>query len=387
MKPLHLLLVLTTFNHVCFVGTRLAVLIYGAYLGASPAVVGLLASLFALFSVVTSVHVGRWIDRVGPRTPLLIASIAMISGATLAFFWREVAALFIVATVVGSFHNVFQIGQQQLVGRYGKPEERAANFSLSSLANSAATFIGPMIAGLGIDNIGHPLTFVVLAASACVPVPFLALNVLRYPDRPQPRAQAGREPPAGMWSLLRNRPLRRIYVASVLTNGTWSVVNFLIPLYGLQIGLDATSIGTLLGVFSVANVLIRLVLTFMVGHFSPWQMMVGSMFVTGTAFFALPMTENFPLLLAISFWLGMGLGVSGPMGQALLYDASPPERVAEVIGLRVTLQNACQAGVPLASGAIGTVTGVAPVFWVLSAMILWCCYDNRARLSRRARKD
>jgi MFS family permease len=386
MKPLHLLLCLTTMNHICFVGARLAVLIYAAYLGASPVVVGLLASLFALFAIVTSLAVGRWIDRIGPRTPLIIASVGMILGSALAFFWREVAVLFIVSTVVGTLHNVFQIAQQQMVGRYGRPEERAANFSLSSLANSGATFLGPMIAGVGIDHLGHPVTFLVLAGFALVPLPFIAFKALTYPPVPPRRAAGVREPSSrGMWGLLRDSSLRRIYIASVLTNGTWSVVNFLVPLYGLQIGLDATRIGTLVGTFAVATVLVRLVLTLIVGRFGAWQLMAAALFVTGTAFAALPMTSSFPLLLAISFWLGMGLGVSGPMTQALLYDASPPERVGEVIGLRITMQNVCQAGVPLLSGAIGTAMGVAPVFWVLSAMILWGFYDNRDRLKRPPR--
>ncbi|MSQ50621.1 MAG: hypothetical protein EXR28_01905 [Betaproteobacteria bacterium] len=65
MKPLHLLLTLSIFNHLSFVGTRLAVLIYAAHLGASPAVIGVLAALFALVGAVSSVSVGRWIDRAG----------------------------------------------------------------------------------------------------------------------------------------------------------------------------------------------------------------------------------------------------------------------------------------------------------------------------------
>jgi len=384
LKPLHLLILLSAFNHVAFVGSRLVVLLYGAHLGASPAIVGVLAALFALLAAVTSVSVGRWIDRAGPRTPLLIASVAMIAGGVLPFFWRGVAALFVVATLIGTFHNVFHIAQNQLVGRYGKPEERPANFSLSSLGNSAATFLGPLLAGLSVDHIGHPAAFVVLAASALVPLPFIAFNMLTYPQAPQRSAAAHAEAAsAGMWSLLRERDLRRIYIASVLTNGTWSVVNFLIPLYGLQIGLGATQIGTLMGTFALATVLIRIVLTLGARRFTPWQMMVTALFTTGTGFLCLPFTELFSLLLVICFWIGMGLGVAGPMTMALLYDASPPERTGEVIGLRVTLQNICQSAVPLASGAIGAATGVGPVFWALGAMILWGCYDNRARLRRR----
>jgi len=39
------------------------------------------------------------------------------------------------------------------------------------------------------------------------------------------------------------------YDPATTSGGAWSVVNFLIPLYGLQIGLDATRIGTMMGCF------------------------------------------------------------------------------------------------------------------------------------------
>jgi predicted MFS family arabinose efflux permease len=383
VKSLHLLLVLAMFNHVTFVGARLAVLLYAAHLGASAVVVGVISSLFALVGIVSSVSIGRWIDRAGPRTPLILATVFMAAGGVLPFFWREVAALVVTSVVVGAFHNVFHIAQNQLVGRYGRPEDRTANFSLSSLANSGATFVGPVFTGLAVDHWGHPLAFLALGICVLVPLPFIVLNVLTYPDGPKRAAGSHGAKTPSAWGLLREPKLRRIYVASVLTNGTWSVVNFLVPLYGVQTGLGATQIGILMGTFAAATVLIRLVLTFMSRRYTPWQMMVAALFTTGTGFFLMPFTEAYAAMLAICFWLGLGLGLAGPMTMSLLFDASPPDRTGEVVGLRVTLQNICQTAVPLASGAIGTATGVGPVFWVISALVLWGCWDNRDKLGGR----
>jgi MFS family permease len=383
MKPLHLLLILSVFNHLSFVGTRLAVLIYAAHLGASPAVIGVIAALFAIVGVISSVSIGRWVDRVGPKLPILISSVVMVACGAVPYYWREVAALFLVAIGVGTFHNVFYIVQSQLVGRYGKPEERAANFSLSSLANSAATFLGPVVAGIGIDHIGHPITFLLLAFFALVPLPVIVANLLQFPPMPQQVAPAPHDKPAwSAWGLLREPALLRIYMVSVLANGTWSVVNFLIPLYGLQVGLDATRIGTMMGVFAAATVAIRVALPFILRRMAPWQLMVMSLFACGTGFLLLPFTQSFVLLTAICFWIGIGLGVSGPMTMTLLYDASPPNRQGEVIGMRVTMQNVCQAAVPLFSGVVGTAVGVSPVIWVISALILWGCFANRGQLRK-----
>ncbi|MFM9969597.1 MAG: MFS transporter [Burkholderiales bacterium] len=386
MKPLHLLLSLSLLNHLSFVGTRLAVLIYAAHLNASPAVIGVLAALFAIFSALTSVSVGRWIDRSGPRGPMLYGTIFMVAGGVLAFLWREVAALFIVAVVVGTFHNVFHMVQAQLVGRYGEPKDRAANFSLSSLSNSAASFLGPVIAGFGIDHIGHPNTFLGLAFFALLPLPIILANLLTFPPVPEGAAKSKHDAAGSAWSLLRDPPLLRIYIVSILANGTWSVVNFMLPLYGLQIGLDATRIGTMMGVFAAATVLIRLGLPFIIRFLLPWQLMVVSLFASGTGFLMVPFTEAFVPLTLICFWIGIGLGLSGPMTMTLLYEASPPNRQGEVIGMRVTVQNVCQAAVPLFSGVVGAAMGVGPVFWAISALILWGCFHNRGQLRGPLRK-
>ena len=78
----------------------------------------------------------------------------------------------------------------------------------------------------------------------------------------------------------------------------------------------------------------------------------------------------------------MGLGLSGPLSLSLLHDASPPDRIGEVVGLRVMLMNSSQTAVPLFAGAIGAALGVAPVFWVLAAALLAGSYAIRHQWRR-----
>ncbi len=107
-----------------------------------------------------------------------------------------------------------------------------------------------------------------------------------------------------------------------------------------------------------------------------------SLVVTGFGFLLFSFATSFALLMALSLFIGMGIGMSGPLSQALLYDASPPERVGEVMGLRLTAMNVNQTVVPLASGALGTAIGVAPVFWAVAGTLLWGSYATRAQWRR-----
>jgi hypothetical protein len=77
-----------------------------------------------------------------------------------------------------------------------------------------------------------------------------------------------------------------------------------------------------------------------------------------------------PLLLALSFLLGIGLGGTQPFLMALLYAKAPAGRGAEVLSVRTWIINFCQTSVPLASGALGAALGMLPVFWAMGASLL-----------------
>ena len=382
MSSLYLFIVISSANHFVFTGTRLAVLLYAVHLQASPAVVGVLAALFGLVSSFTSVAAGRLMDRAGPRRPMLWSAVVMALGAGAGFVWRDLWALFIVATLVGTFYTYFFIGHTQWIGRIGGPDDRIRNFSHASLGFSAAMFLGPLATGFLIDAVGHAAAFLMLALVPLFPVGVLAFNVIEPPAEKKSGAASAVRHQKSVMELLHDRPLRRIFGVSALAHTTWSIMHFLVPVYGTQIGLCASTIGLIIGAYSIASVVIRAFMTLLARRFTTWQLMLASLAVTGVCFVFFPLFTAVPPLMILAFFIGLGMGLSGPLSQALLYDASPPERVGEVMGLRVTAMNVNQTVVPLAAGAIGAAVGVAPVFWALAAMLLGGTYATRAQWRR-----
>jgi len=384
VNPLFLLIVLTAINHLTYVGVRLTVTLYAVRLEASPAVIGVLMALFAVVGAVTSVSVGRWIDRIGPRKPMLLATAMMVAGTGLAFVWRDLAALFIVSILVGTFYNFFFIAQQRLVGEYGRPEDRVANFSRVGLGFSAASFMGPLVTGFAIDAFGHSNTFALLALLPLVPFTVIWFNRLAFPDaRKRHSREATSQKGGGVLQLLRGKNLRRIYAISVLSASTWNIFLFLMPIYGAQIGLSASTIGVIIGSFSFGTIVVRVLVRLLTHRFTPWQLLILALVFASASFLGFPAVTGAPMLILFSFWLGMGLGLSGPLSLSLLHDASPPDRIGEVVGLRVMLMNGSQTAVPLFAGAIGAALGVGPVFWVLAAALLAGSYAVRRQWRRR----
>ena len=112
-------------------------------------------------------------------------------------------------------------------------------------------------------------------------------------------------------------------------------------------------------------------------------MMILAIAASGSSFVAFPMVSSLAPAMALAFWMGLGLGLAGPMSQALLYDVAPPEQAGEVMGMRVTALNFCQAAVPLFSGAVSAALGILPVFWAMAAALLGMSYGYRRQWRRR----
>jgi len=66
---------------------------------------------------------------------------------------------------------------------------------------------------------------------------------------------------------------------------------------------------------------------------------------------------------------------------ALLYEASPPGRQGEAVGIRTTMLNCSQTFIPLASGAISSAFGMAPVFTLIAALLLAGAWFARNRVA------
>src|SRR5207237_576915 len=83
------------------------------------------------------------------------------------------------------------------------------------------------------------------------------------------------------------------------------------------------TIGVVMSCFAVATFVVRAVLTQLVRHVHQWLLIASAMTVAGTAYFLFPLVQSVPLLMALSFVLGLGLGASQPVIMALLYEPSP----------------------------------------------------------------
>ncbi len=363
----HLTLLLTISLHAGFAGFRVTLSLFALSLQASPLTVGVILSLLALLPTLLSVHTGRAIDRIGVRRPQLVGTGMVIVGLALAFLVPRLEMLFVVSCVVGSGFMLFHIAVNHMAGESGAPQDRAMNYSLLALGFSTSGFLGPMLAGISIDWIGHRRTLLVLGGFAVLTLAGLLARRMEIPRRQAAEPTAAKR---RLTDLFRNRTLRYVFLASSVLSPAWDLFTFVVPIHGSQIGLSATEIGLILGAFGAAIFVVRLVVPLLIRRVSEWQMLTLAMLLTGVTYFVFPLIHGLPLLLTLAFVLGIGLGGAQPMIMALLSSTAPAGRAAEAIGVRSLIINMSQTGMPLLFGGLGGALGMTPVFWAMGVCLV-----------------
>jgi predicted MFS family arabinose efflux permease len=354
--------------------------LFALHLGASAFTVGLIIALLSALPMVFSIHAGRVIDRIGVRAPMLTGAAVELAGIVLIVAWPRLEALFIASCLIGSGIVLFYIAVMQYAGLAGRPEDRALHFSLAALGFSTSGFIGPMVAGFGIDLVGHRWTFVVLGGFALVA---LAGVILLRIDTPAHGAGGASQKKRRLTDLLKTRTLREALMVTAVLSSSWDLFTFVVPIHGSHIGLSASQIGLILGAFGAAIFAVRLALPLFVRRLSEWQLLIAAMFITGPALLVFPLVKGMPLLMLLAFLLGIGLGGAQPMVMSLLYSTAPEGRGAEAVGLRTLIVNASQFGIPLVFGALGTAVGMTPVFWAMATALLGSGWVARRRWQLR----
>jgi len=375
---LYVLILFAVLNHSAYIGSRVAVSLFAIHLDASPLVVGTLMSLYGVLPMLFSVSVGRLSDRIGPRAPMLSGSLLVVSGALLPFAFPGVTTLYFAAALIGTGFMTFQVTMQNIVGFIGKPEQRPANFSMVAVGFSISAFVGPMLTGLVIDGFGHVSAFLFLALLPVATIVALATKKLPLPRPPSQGKRAGERRVA---ELLSHRDLRRVFMISGMHAMAWELFTFMTPVYGSSIGLSASMIGVIMGCFAAATFSIRLALPFLTRRVTAWRLMSMALLTSGIAFSLFPLAKTAAPLMALAFFLGVGLGSAQPMVMAMLHDVVPEGRTGEAVGIRSTVITTGQTVMPLLYGALGSVVGFPVVFWMVAVALA-----AGSRIARRRRR-
>jgi MFS family permease len=400
-SPVTWLVILSLFNHVGFTGTRFVTLLSVLALSDSSFVAGALLATLSLVPMLTSLPLGRWIDRHHKAEPMRAGSAMIALGCLLPVLFQDVVALFIAAALVGTGYNIHQIALQSVMGRAAKDVvDRTRLFTYSSLCVSVSMVVSPLIAGFGIEHGGYRAAQAIVLLGPLATLALLWRARLRLalepalaaspgaasagqPAAPVSPADAGwiarlagwrharrsRRGPSSM-TLLRDAPVRQVIVASVAVSLAFDMHTFAVPLLGHGMALGPAEIGTIIAFFSAGTFAVRLGMPWLVRQVRGWTIVHGAMLTCAVAYYVYPWAPDATVMCGLSFLIGMALGSCQPNVLALLHDVVPHHRSGEAIALRVMFSYVSGTMLPLVFGALAVRLGVAPLFFAIATNLV-----------------
>jgi MFS family permease len=356
--------------HGAMAGLRMAAPLDALRTGASAWSVGLLLALFAAAPVLLAMPAGRMADRWGFHRPMRLAAAVTTAGllAALASVWLpgawRAAALALGAVAAGAGANIGMIAIQRTGGLSARDAvERVRVFSWLAIAPSLGNVVGPVLAGVLIDHGGFAAAYGALLLMPLASV----LAARRVPPGPAPGASAAA--PGSALGLLALPGMKRLLVVNWLLSMCWDVHAFAVPILGHEQGFSATTIGLVLGSFTLSVTGVRLVIPQLAERMRPEAVIPGAMLVTALVFAVYPFAATPLRMAACAVVLGLALGCVQPMMMSVLHHLTPHDRHGQALAFRSMTINGSSTLMPLLFGASGAVLGASALFWVVGALV------------------
>lgn len=355
--------------HASMAGLRMAAPLQALREGYSAWAVGLLLALFAAAPVLLALHSGRLADRHGYHRPVRIAALLAIGGAVLAVastFLQgaaHFALLCAAATLSGSGANMGMLTVQRTAGLAARDStERVRLFSWLSIAPAFSNVIGPVAVGFAIDLAGFAVAYALMLL-----LPLATVAAARSVPRSAPPGAARSARTA--WDLLVTPGMKRLLAVNWLLSMCWDVHAFAVPILGHERGFSASTIGLVLGTFTLSVTAVRLFIPMLAHRLNEVQVVRGSMLGTGVVFALYPLAASPWLMGACAVVLGLTLGCVQPMIMSMLHHITPDDRHGEALAFRSMAINASSTAMPLLFGAVGTLVGAAALFWAVGGAV------------------
>ena len=356
--------------HSAMAGLRMTAPLQALHEGFSAWTVGLLLALFALAPVLSALYAGRLADRHGYHRPVALAVALTIGGGVLAVVSSllggvpHVALMCVAAMCMGAGTNIGMLTIQRTAGLAARDStERVRIFSWLGVAPSFSNVLGPVAAGFVIDGLGFTAAYVMLTL-----LPLATLVTARLvPRLPPPVVEHRADRTA--WDLLKVPGFSRLLAVNWLLSMCWDVHIFAVPVLGHERGFNASTIGVILGTFTLTVTLVRLVIPWMAHRLSELTVLRTAMVGTGIIFALYPLAPNALLMGVCAALLGLTLGSVQPMVMSMLHLITPDHRHGEALALRSMAMNTSSTLMPLLFGATGALVGASLLFWVVGGAV------------------
>lgn len=359
-------------------------------LGADIATSSLVAAALVVGQLCGNIPAGWAVGRLGERVTMIVSGLLALTGVVLAVYAWTVTILMLSAFVIGFCAAAFALARHSFMTTRVPYAFRARALSLLGGSFRLGMFVGPFVsAGLlwvfGTEDSSIWFLGVCLVASV------LLVSFGPDPERiveaaPPPRAAAADavdtgEPVTGGIAVVTphegvfrtmvryRRVLSRLGLAAASLSAVRSARQAILPLWGVSIGLDASSIALIIGLSGAIDFALFYASGQVMDRFGRLWAALPAMLLMGLGFGALALTHDLSeatmWFAAFAMVIGVGNGLSSGILLTLGADVAPQQDPAPFLGSWRTLTDSGGAAAPLLVSAI---TAAASLAWATGAM-------------------
>lgn len=368
-------------------GMSLLIPLYLSHLGYPVAVVGLMAGIGALATLLSRIPVPMVYRPQRSRELLLIAAAGgLVSSAALPIAPDLVsftAVLVVNRALVGVATTVYLARYLDMLGEGTDRRRAMGNYGGTQAAGFATAGV---CVGILADFLGYGVAFLFGAVLS-------ALGGALLLGAPNPRPKPAR---AGVTAGRTNGGLRG-YLAEMADPGLWRVLNantwnnffFIVqasffPVLATAIGLGPAPVGVIRGSYSAVNAVGRPTAGVVMGRFSLRQVAYLGMLIQAVPLFAFAFVHQFALFLGLSLVAAFGRAIVVVAASTGLTEDVDETRVSRGVATAAFSTSSDVPNVvgPLIAGAIASATGVGPMFAVTAVGMMVCFAVGDLVLSR-----
>ncbi len=344
------ILVLIVFVDLLGFGLVIPVLpFYATHLGASPAVVGVISSAYALAQLLCSRFWGGLSDRIGRRRVLLVTLAGSVVSMALTGAASSLAALFLARAFAGAMAANISVAQAY-VADITTTHDRARGLGAIGAGIGLGFVVGPALGAAAASLAGPRAPFFLAAAIAASNLIWALVALPETPRRAAPtRASAL---PSGWRADLRDPVLGPLIAVIFLLYLAFSAMESMFALWThARFGYGAGANGAL---FAFVGIVVVIVQGGLVRRAAPrWgerTLLRGGLAFTATGLLLLPLAGTSSAVLVGLGLLSVGQGVAAPVSSALASLRGHADRQGAVLGVTQTAAAAARFLGPLWGG-------------------------------------
>ena len=341
-------------------------------IGATPAEIGILGAVYALFPIVLALFLGKNVGRFGEAKYIVFGASTMFLLALTFVFLNNLLLLGLATAAIGVSHLIGVVGGQTMISTRSPNEKLDGFFGYYAFGASLGQMVGPLVGGIAAGSNGvlpKSTSTGFLAAAGLALIALLPTFYWRNQKIAiQQNVNVAGTLPAAVALIKQPGMAKAIYISLAVSSAVDVLIVFL-PLFGTQNNFSPFAIGVILAIRAGASMFSRIFLGAIANKLGSHFLMVSSI-IASTVFCVAMFFARTPLTLGLSVAIaGLALGVGQPLTMSLVSRIARPEDRALAISARLTANRVGQFIVPASAGAIAGAAGAGSVFLGLAALL------------------